>query len=163
MTGEPTTVAQLEELLAAIRGYDDPRRAAEEWKRAYKLLQKTNLPPGKITGVVGMRDVTRFAELIEQLRTPADAVPAASNADAPDPEVCKRALRAFRKRLALTRLDEESNIGGHSPLTKGEDGRAPTAMVPPSEYPDAIWQELVRQGKLRYIGHGFYELPKQPN
>ena len=162
MTVDPTTVTQLDELLSAIRGYADPRRAAEEWKRAYKLLQKTDLPPGRITGIVGMRDVARLAELIDQLRAPADAPPP-PNGDAPDPETCKRAMRVFRKRLALTQLDEESKISSHSPLTKGDDSRASGAMVPPSEFPDSVWQELVRQGKLRYIGHGFYELPKSSN
>ena len=78
--------------------------------------------------------------------------------DAPSPEDCKRALRTFRKRLALTVLDEESRLG-HGPLTKGAGSDA-GAIVPPTDWPDAVWQELVRQGKLRYIGHGLYTLPK---
>ena len=158
MTSDPTIVTQLDELMTAIRGYDDPRRATGEWKQVYRLLQKTDLPSNRVTGVVGMRDVVRLAELIDQLRAPAAA---AAPPDAPSAETCRRALRAFCKRLALTRLDDESQISSHSPLSKGADSRVAAAIVPPSEWPESVWQELVRQGRLRNIGHGFYELTKQ--
>lgn len=157
MTDEATTVTKLDELLAAIRGYDDPRRAAAEWKQVYKLLQKTDLRSARVTHIVGMRDVAALAGLIEQLRAP-EAAPAA--ADAPSAETCKRALRAFRKRLTLTRLDEESTIDMHRPLSKGSASLGPAAIVPPVEWPQSVWQELVRQGKLHYIGGGLYELTK---
>lgn len=159
MTIDPTAIARLEELLAAIRGYDDPRRAGGEWKQVYRLLEKTGLPSGTVTHVVGMRDVTGLAELIEQLRTPAAAA-GPPPPDAPDAEVCKKALRAFRKRLAVTRLDDESRLGGRTALTGGRDSRI-TAIAPPVEWPKAVWEELVRQGKLRYAGHGCYELTEE--
>jgi hypothetical protein len=156
MTNDPTDVTKLDELLAAIRGCDDPRRAASEWTQVYKLLQKTDAPSVRATHVVGRRDVVGLAEILDQLRAPAATPPLA---DAPDAETCRRALRAFRKRLALTRLDDESRIGSHSPLSKGADSSI-AAIIPPSEWPASVWQELVRQGRLRYIGHGFYELAK---
>jgi hypothetical protein len=159
MTSDPTTVTKLDELMTAIRGYDDPRRAAGEWKQVYNLLQKTDLPSVRVTHVVGMRDVAGLTELIDQLRAPAAAV-APPQADAPDAETCRRAMRAFRKRLALTRLDDESQISSHSSLSKGADSRV-AAIIPPREWPESVWQELGRQGRLRYIGDGFYELPKQ--
>jgi hypothetical protein len=154
MADAPTIVTQLDELMTAIRGYGDPRRAGEQWKQVYRLLQKTDLPAGRITGVVGMRDVARLAELVDQLRAPEAAPPPA---DAPDAETCRQALRAFRKRQALTQLDDESKLG-YGPLSKGASPR-PTPIIPPNEWPEPVWQELVRQGRLRYIGHGFYELP----
>jgi len=155
MTDTQMSLAKLEELLAAIRSYDDPRRASDEWKQVYRLLQQTSLPTGRMTGVVGMRDVDSLAGLIEQLRNPttgpeSDKVPSA--------EVCKRAIRAFRKRAKLTRLDDESKLG-RGPLSKGAD-QGLSAITTPTEWPDAVWQELVRQGKLRYVGHGLYKLPK---
>jgi hypothetical protein len=152
-------MTKLEELLTAIRGYEDPRRAGSEWKQVYKLLQKTNLPSANVTHIVGMRDVAGLAQLIDQLRAPP---PAASPPDgeAPDEETCRRALRAFRKRLALTRLDDESRLGGHQALSRGEESRI-TAIAPPIDWPKAVWQELVRQGKLRYTGHGCYELAEE--
>ena len=157
MSSDPDVMAKLDELAAAIGGYDDPRRASTEWKQVYNLLGKTDVPPGRVTGVVGMRDVPGLSEILDQLRSPEPESPAPPG-DAPSPEDCKRAMRAFRKRLALTVLDEESTLG-RSPLTKGANPDA-AAMVPPKEWPDSVWQELVRQGKLRYIGHGFYARTK---
>jgi hypothetical protein len=156
MTSDPTILAKLDELLASIRTYTDPRRATDEWKQAYKLLQKTGLPSGRVSGVVGMRDVGRLAGLIEELRSPA---PPSAPAEAIDPEVLRKAMVAFRSRLAVTVLDEESKLG-RSPLTKGP-GAGVAAIVPPSEWPDSVWQELARQGRLVAIGYGFYELPKK--
>jgi hypothetical protein len=157
MTSDPETVAKLDELLAAIRGYDDPRRAAAEWKLVFKLLQKAQLPSAQVAGIVGMRDVGRLSQTIDQLRpTDGAAAAAPAGADVPDSETCKRALTAFRKRSALTRLDEESKISSHSPLSKGKQAHA-AAIVLPDEWPQPVWDELVRQGKIRNIGHGFYE------
>ena len=149
-------MTKLDELLTAIRGCDDPRHPVGEWKQVCRQLQKTELPPGQVTGVVGMRNVAGLAALIDQLRNPA---PATAAADVPDAEICKKALQAFRKRLSLTVLDEESKLG-RSPLSKGADSHVAAAIVPPNEWPGSVWEELVRQGKLRYIGHGFYELTK---
>jgi hypothetical protein len=161
MGSDPTIVARLDELLAAIGGYADPRRAADEWKQVYKLLQKTDVPPARFTGVVGMRNVPGLAELVDELREPGAtaAVAATAAANAPDAETLKQALRAFRKRMDLTRLDEESKLG-RGPLSKGS-GHSAAAITTPTEFPEAVWQELARQGKLRYIGHGFYELGKE--
>ena len=153
MAEDPTPLAKLEELLAAIRGYDDPRRASAEWKQVYETLKKTGLEPRRFQGIVGMRDVASLTQFIEQLRNPGAAD---EPAEAPDEETCKRALRAFRKRAKLTRLDDESKLG-RGPLSKGAG--ASSAITPPAEWPNAVWQELTRQRKLRYVGHGFYELP----
>ena len=75
---------------------------------------------------------------------------------APTPEQLKQAFKAFRKRLKLTRLDAESNIGG-GPLSGGRDSGI-VAVAPPQQFPQAVWDELVRQGKLKPAGHGTYEL-----
>ena len=161
MSGDPSISTKLDELMAAIRGYDDPRRAAGEWKHVHKLLKDTPLPAGRVTHVVGMRDVAGLAEMIDQLRTPADAPlsSASPSADAPTAETCSRALRAFRKRLKLTILDEDSKLG-RGPLSKGARSRDSAAITPPVEWPESVWQELVRRGKLHHIGHGLYELGK---
>ena len=156
MPGDPATIAKLDELMTAIRGFADPRRAVDQWKQVYRLLQKTDLPPGRVTGVVGMRDVAGLAGLIDQIRNP---VPNFAAVDVPDAETCRAALLAFRKRLALTVLDEESKLG-RGPLSKGA-GSSVAAITPPGEWPEPVWQELARQGKLRNIGHGFYELVRQ--
>jgi hypothetical protein len=73
-----------------------------------------------------------------------------------DPALLKRAMKAFRKRLKLTKLDEESKLG-RSPLTGGKKSSV-VAIMAPYGYPPEVWQELVRQGKLKDTGRGFFEL-----
>ena len=73
------------------------------------------------------------------------------------PEVLKRALKAFKKRLKLTALDEDSRLG-RGAFSAGAQGIC--AIQPPNQYPTEVWEELCRQGKLRHSGHGLYELPK---
>ena len=65
-------------------------------------------------------------------------------------------MKAFRKRLKLNRLDDESRMG-YGPMSKG--GRSGVIAVrPPDQFSDAVWQELARQGKLKHSGSGLYEL-----
>ncbi len=85
---------------------------------------------------------------------------AATPSPAPvSPEVVKLALKAFKKRLKATRLDDESRVG-HGPMSGGGKSGI-VAIIPPSQYPVEIWAELVKQGKLKYAGQGFYELTDQ--
>ncbi len=79
-----------------------------------------------------------------------------ASSNAPSPQDLKAALKAFRKRLKLTRLDAESNISG-GPLSGGKRGDI-VAIAPPNQFPQAVWDELVKQKKLKYVGHGMYEL-----
>ncbi len=74
----------------------------------------------------------------------------------PTPQDLKAALKAFKKRLKLTRLDAESNIAG-GPLSSGR-GSGIVAVTPPNQFPPEVWTELVRQGKLKKAGGGTYEL-----
>ena len=72
----------------------------------------------------------------------------------------KLALKAFKKRLKLTRLDAESRLGV-GPMSGGA-GWGVTAIMPPLQYPRSVWDELVKQGKLRDVGQGLYALVEQP-
>lgn len=73
------------------------------------------------------------------------------------PDELHKAMKAFKKRLKLSRLDDESRLG-HGAMTSG--GRSGIqAIQPPNQFPQAVWDELLRQGRLRYVGHGLYELP----
>jgi hypothetical protein len=76
-----------------------------------------------------------------------------------DKEELKHALKAFRKRLKLTRLDEESRIG-RNPVTSGKASGI-FAITPPDQFSAAVWEELVRQGKLKPCGRGTYSLVEQ--
>ncbi|MBN1347436.1 MAG: hypothetical protein JXQ73_32400 [Phycisphaerae bacterium] len=76
--------------------------------------------------------------------------------ETPSPEELRRAMKAFKKRLKLARLDDESRLG-KGPLSGGAKGGI-VAILPPPQYPRAVWDALVEQGKLRRAGHGLYEL-----
>jgi len=76
-----------------------------------------------------------------------------------DREVLKRALKAFRKSLKVTRLDAESSIAG-GPMSSGRQSHI-LGMTPPSRYPREVWDELVRQGRLLGGKQGIYELPPE--
>ena len=75
---------------------------------------------------------------------------------APTPQELKSALKAFKKRLKLTQLDDQSRIG-KGPLSGGHPSGI-VAITPPDQFPAAVWEELARQGKLKKVGSRLYEL-----
>jgi hypothetical protein len=72
----------------------------------------------------------------------------------PSAEVLKAAYKAFKKRLKLMQLDDNSRIG-RSPLSGGQRTTI-AGITPPDQYPRAVWEELVKQGKLKHAGQGMY-------
>ena len=70
-------------------------------------------------------------------------------------EELKKALKAFRKRLKLTQLEEDSRLG-HSPLTGAKSKIL--AIQPPVGFGREIWEELCAKGFLKNDGGGFYQL-----
>jgi len=79
-----------------------------------------------------------------------------SPSGSPAPEELRNALKAFKKRLKLTRLDDESSLG-RGPLSGGKSSGI-VAITPPHQYPRAVWDQLVAQGRLKYAGQGMYQL-----
>lgn len=75
---------------------------------------------------------------------------------APSPETLKAAYKAFKKRLKLTQLDDASRIG-RGPMSSGQ-GSSVLGITPPNQYPTAVWEALVQQGKLKRAGQGLYSL-----
>jgi hypothetical protein len=74
----------------------------------------------------------------------------------PTDEDLKRAMKAFKKRLKLTRLDDESRLG-RSPLTGG-GGSGIESIIPPREFSQEVWDELVKRGQLSRDSDGFYRV-----
>jgi len=72
------------------------------------------------------------------------------------PDYLKKAFKTFRKRLRLTRLDAESTLGGSS-LSGGRKSGI-VAISPPGNFPQEVWDKLVKMGKLRRERMGLYEL-----
>jgi hypothetical protein len=87
---------------------------------------------------------------------PSEPTGSSSPTASPNPDELRKAIKAFKKRLKLARLDDESRLG-HGPMsTCGKSGIV--SIQPPSQFPQTVWDELVKQGRLKYVGHGLYEL-----
>ncbi len=67
----------------------------------------------------------------------------------------KHAYKAFKKRLKLMRLDDQSGLSRGSKTTKIG------GITPPPGHPPGIWDELAAEGKLRKEGHGIYSLANE--
>ena len=85
-------------------------------------------------------------------------LPPSSPSDSPSADELRKALKAFKKRLKLARLDDESGLG-YGPMTGGGSSGI-VAVMPPRQYPKAVWDKLVEQGRLEYAGQGLYQLVK---
>jgi hypothetical protein len=70
-------------------------------------------------------------------------------------EDLKKALKAFRKRLKMQQLEEDSRLG-HSPLTGSKTKIV--SIQPPLGFGREVWEELADQGFLKRDGRGFFEL-----
>ena len=73
---------------------------------------------------------------------------ATSTPEPPSKEELRLAMKAFRKRLKLTRLDDESRMG-YGPTSSGQQSGI-VAITPPNQFPKEVWQELAKQGKLKH-------------
>ncbi len=76
----------------------------------------------------------------------------------PDPGTLRAAYNAFKKRWKLTRLDQESGLGGGRPVTGGRQSNI-AGIEPPREWGRAVWAELAKQGRIRDCRDGFYGMP----
>ncbi len=75
-----------------------------------------------------------------------------------DSATLKSAFNAFKKRWKLTRLDQESRLGGGRPTTGGKPSNI-AGIEPPREFPPAVWAELAKQGRIKNQHGGFYSMP----
>jgi hypothetical protein len=88
---------------------------------------------------------------------PAPPTPPTGPAAIPE-EKLKAAMTVFKKRWKVTRLDDESKLGGGRPTTTGRKSNV-AGIQPPNDFPREVWQELARQGKIKDTGGGFYAMP----
>lgn len=174
----PTTAQLIEKNLCALQDTITELKRIDEipnahpgplWGDAHKLLLKTKIKPADIIPIITSRNLEALEQTIGILRGDSDTIRAAEACQAAqaeaaaappppaiDPEILKNALRAFRKRLKLTRLDHESRLGV-GPMSGGKKADF-DAIIAPREFPPEVWQALAAQGRLRNTGQGFYEL-----
>jgi hypothetical protein len=124
--------------------------AADDWTDVREALDTADEAEGDLAALVELRDVDGLRALLDGWRSGETLF------TVHDRGVLKRAVKAFRKRLKLARLDEESRIGGA--MSAGERSGL-VGVEPPDTYPPDVWAELVRQGRLLESGHRQLELP----
>lgn len=155
---DPKLVDELADLAGKIAAAG--AAAGPLWGQAHKLMLKIKVPPGDAAKLIMNRDADGLVHLAKRLRgeeaAPAPAPPPATDAPRVDPEAMKKAMRAFRKRLKLIRLDHESKLGV-GPMTGGKKADF-DAILPPQEYPREVWEALADAGQLKRAGGGFYML-----
>lgn len=87
------------------------------------------------------------------MSTDATSGPAATP---PSEDELKKAFKAFKKRLKLTRLDDDSRLG-HGPMSSGSKGQI-VAIQPPTGFSPAVWEALVQRNLLKRESVGFYSV-----
>ncbi len=161
-------LTRLSELVSELYLSEGEVKVRKAWESAAGALTHLGVDPATVRKVCEPRDLKALAQLVDDLNrgvkppTPGSApsapVAPAAPADPLAPETLKSALKAFRKRMKVTRLDDESQIGSsRNPLTSGARSSI-VAIQPPNQFPRAVWDELVKQGKLKSAGRGFYQL-----
>lgn len=158
----PALLDELSAHAAAIAA-GGPTVGGAAWGAVHKLLLKAKADPHAAARLITTRDVAGLAAMVRALRgeAPDPTAPEPPPASAPtapaiDENTQKRAIRAFRKRLRLIRLDRESKLGV-GPMSGGRRHEV-DAIEPPSEFPMTVWAALADAGKLRREGKGFYSL-----
>lgn len=76
-------------------------------------------------------------------------------------ETLLRAMKALKKRLKLTRLDDESRLGHEAMSRGGHSGIL--GVKPPPQYPAEVWQALEQKGRIKLDRHGLAEIVEQPS
>ena len=133
------------------------------WGAMQKALLAAKADSKDVARAIMGRDMTTLDAILAALKgeepqqPPAPEVPDEPLPDFP-PDQLRDAMKAFRRRVKLTKLDHESKLG-RSPLSTGKDADFDSIM-PPREFPEDIWKVLVQQGELEQLGYGFYRIPK---
>lgn len=135
-----------------------PSASGPLWGAVHKALLKAKVDAKALLPIVGGRDIATLEVLVRWLTGEAVEMAPVAQTEAPtvDIEVQRSAMRAYRKRLRLARLDAESRLGV-GPMSTGKRHEI-DAIIPPREYPLAVWEALVTAGRLRREGGGFYAL-----
>ena len=128
---------------------DDPANAAT-WAKAQAALGAARKSDPDLAAAVDSMDAKALRTIVERWHAQERPLPAH------DQEVLRRAMKAFEKSLRTTQLADESSLGGRG-LTGGRQSGI-VGIQPPSRFTREVWNELVRQGKLRGGRAGVYEL-----
>ena len=142
---------ELTDIVAMLDGGADPD---EMWKLARNLFYVAREDADiELFVAIDERDLDGLRTIVRQWES--GERPLSEH----DRGVLKRALKAFRKRLRLVRLDAESSVGG-GPMSAGRESSI-VGVAAPDSYPQEVWDILVRQKRLVEGNDGNYELPPE--
>jgi len=130
-----------------------PDKVEHGWSEARQALEPTRAAEPELARIVDARDGDALRALVADWHAGKQHLPLQ------DREVLSRAVKAFRKSLKVTKLAAESSIAG-GPMSSGRRSSI-VGMRPPSRYPAEVWEELVRQKRLKASGNGMFELPPE--
>lgn len=178
-------IDQARALLATLATDPTGPSSGPKWKSLHTLLKKAPCDQMRLARFIAERNVEAMRKVLDEVAAappPAPRQPAYApsadgtpppprpsppplvqvRAEKPTPQQLKTALAAFKKRLKLTKLEQESRLG-RSPLTSGAKSNIIAILPPnPNLYPKIYWEELEKQGQIRNTGGGFYELVDKP-
>jgi hypothetical protein len=157
-------VQKLRQVHGQIAEGKDGVAVADAWTLAGRLLSRMPVDQSRVAEALAQKDAEALDGLIAQLEGKAAAPPPPATRAA-DPEALKAfakedvdaAMRAFKKRLRVMRLADESKLGGR--YVSGGKASKIDAIEPPTDYPPEMWRALARAGRLVDTGQGFYRLP----
>jgi len=153
--------AALGEIEEAVAKLEEHGGEPADWGQLQRLLLKAKAEPGMVARAVIGRDLDLVRSTINVLK----GIESIQEAPEPPPlpevpdETLRSAMKAYRKRMKLMKLDHESKLG-RSPLTSGKDASF-ESILPPEDFAPEVWQVLAARGELEATGHGFYKLPTE--
>ncbi len=148
---------KLRQLHSDIAQAKDGFKIVDAWAMADRLLSRMPIDQARLKEIIADKDADGLDDLIDQLENPPEAksqpLPTFSDGD------LDAAMRAFKKRLKITILSDESRLGGR--YTTGGRTSKIDAIEPPTGFDSKIWKALSRAGRLTDTGGGFYSMPKK--
>lgn len=144
---------KLREVTDAIAAADNGLKIVDSWALAGRLLSRFPVDAAESARVLKEKDHAGLDRLVHGLENPTPKAPPRPTREVSEGDM-KAAMRAFHKRLKLTRLDDESKLGGRY-TSSGRKSQV-DAIIPPNDFPQDVWDALVRAGRLTPVGKGFY-------
>lgn len=149
---------KLRSVVEDLRAPKNPMGVLDQWQLAGRLLSRFPVDQTEAARICRERNWVALDAMVTGLEKPAAPKP---QADAAEQDVSEAdmaaALKAFKKRLKISRLADESKLGGR--YTSGGRQSKIDAILPPNEFPPAVWKALEKAGKLKHTGQGFYAEP----
>lgn len=145
---------KLRSVVEDIRSPKDPLKLLDHWQLAGRLLSRFPVDQPEAARICRERDLPALDAMVTGLEHPTRP----ATTQTADPEVSEveltAALKAFKKRLKLARLADESKLGGR--YTSGGRQSKIDAIMPPEQFGPHVWRALEKAGKLKHTGQGFY-------